>query len=90
MPDDTGARTGDNEAHEHVELKGRAAARPTSSTTTPIPTIAAWVEKHNRYAVWEAAMYERFLSEPSRPRSAAASDSSAGSRRSISACPCVR
>ena len=28
------------------------------------PTIAAWVEKHNRYAVWEAEMYERFLREP--------------------------
>jgi hypothetical protein len=27
------------------------------------PTIATWVEKHNRYAVWEAAMYERFLHE---------------------------
>ena len=28
------------------------------------PTVAIWVEKHNRYAVWEAAMYERFLNEP--------------------------
>ena len=28
------------------------------------PTIAAWVEKHNRYAIWEAAMYARFLREP--------------------------
>ena len=28
------------------------------------PTIATWVEKHNRYAVWEAAMYDRFLNEP--------------------------
>ena len=28
------------------------------------PTISAWVEKHNRYARWEAEMYERFLNEP--------------------------
>jgi glycosyltransferase involved in cell wall biosynthesis len=56
LPDCTGGRTGDNEAHEHVELEGRV-----------YPTIAAWVEKHNRYAIWEASMAERILNEPIPP-----------------------
>src|SRR5262249_13319488 len=59
-----GARRGDNEAHEHVELLGRV-ARPTHELDHPAsPTTATWVEKHTRYAVWEAEMYERFLGEP--------------------------
>jgi hypothetical protein len=28
------------------------------------PTIATWVEKHNRYAIWEAAESDRFLQQP--------------------------
>src|SRR3954469_16055963 len=64
MPDHTGGRTGDNEAHEHVELDGRALRLAHELDHHAYPTIATWVEKHNRYAVWEAAMYDRFLSEP--------------------------
>lgn len=64
MPVSPGARTGDNEAHEHVELRGRALRLVHELDHHAYPTIAAWVEKHNRYAVWEAEMYERFLSEP--------------------------
>jgi len=64
MPDHTGGRTGDNEAHEHVELKGRALRLRHELEHHAYPTIAIWVEKHNRYAVWEAAMYDRFLNEP--------------------------
>ncbi len=64
MPDRTGGRTGDNEAHEHVELDGRALRLEHELDHHAYPTIAAWVEKHNRYAVWEAVMYERFLREP--------------------------
>ena len=55
--------------------RGPATTRPTSTSSSTAgpsgsiheldhhayPTIATWVEKHNRYAVWEAAMYERFL-----------------------------
>jgi hypothetical protein len=26
--------------------------------------VAIWVEKHNRYAIWEAALAERLLHEP--------------------------
>ena len=64
MPDHTGGRSGDNEAHEHVELDGRVGRLAHKLDHHAYPTIAAWVEKHNRYAVWEAAMYERFLNEP--------------------------
>jgi glycosyltransferase involved in cell wall biosynthesis len=64
MPVAPGDRTGDNEAHEHVELVGRAVRLRHELDHHAYPTIATWVEKHNRYAVWEAAMYERFLREP--------------------------
>ncbi len=64
MPVEPGMATGDNEAHEHVELQGRALRLTHQLDHHAYPSIAIWVEKHNRYAVWEAAMYERFLSEP--------------------------
>jgi glycosyltransferase involved in cell wall biosynthesis len=64
MPVSPGVKTGDNEAHEHVELRGRALRLEHELDHYAYPTIAAWVEKHNRYAVWEAEMYERFLREP--------------------------
>ena len=64
MPVPLGAKTGDNEAHEHVELNGQALRLVHELDHYAYPTIAAWVEKHNRYAVWEAEQYERFLREP--------------------------
>ena len=67
MPVSPGVRTGDNEAHEHVELNGRVLRMRHELDHHAYPSIAVWVEKHNRYAVWEAAMYERFLSEPVSP-----------------------
>jgi glycosyltransferase involved in cell wall biosynthesis len=64
MPDQSGGRAGDNEVHEHVELTGRVLCLHHELEHYAYPTIAAWVEKHNRYAVWEAAMYDRFVHEP--------------------------
>ncbi len=64
MPVEPGTRTGDNEAHEHVELAGRVDRLQHELDHHAYPSIAVWVEKHNRYAVWEAAMFERFLREP--------------------------
>jgi glycosyltransferase involved in cell wall biosynthesis len=64
MPVRRGAATGDNEAHEHVELRGKALRLLHQLDHHAYPTIAVWVEKHNRYACWEAEMYERFLREP--------------------------
>jgi hypothetical protein len=64
MPVAPGTKTGDNEAHEHVELTGRTLRLVHELDHHAYPSIAVWVEKHNRYAIWEAAMYERFLNEP--------------------------
>jgi glycosyltransferase involved in cell wall biosynthesis len=64
MPVRPGSSTGDNEAHEHVELRGKALRLAHQLDHHAYPTIAVWVEKHNRYACWEAEMYERFLREP--------------------------
>jgi glycosyltransferase involved in cell wall biosynthesis len=64
MPVTAGSQTGDNEAHEHVELAGKARRLVHELDHYAYPTIAAWVEKHNRYARWEAQMYQRFLREP--------------------------
>jgi glycosyltransferase involved in cell wall biosynthesis len=64
MPDDTGGRCGDNEAHEHVELAGRVHRLANELEHHAYPTVAAWVEKHNRYAIWEAAQFVRLRDEP--------------------------
>jgi glycosyltransferase involved in cell wall biosynthesis len=64
MPAAPGSIAGDNEAHEHVELDGRAARLRHELDHHAYPTIAAWVEKHNRYSSWEAEQHERFLREP--------------------------
>jgi glycosyltransferase involved in cell wall biosynthesis len=64
MPDSTGGRAGDNEAHEHVELEGRVLRLENELEHHAYPTIASWVEKHNRYAIWEAALHDRIVNEP--------------------------
>lgn len=48
--------SGDNEVHEHVELQGRAGRLRGEMEHFAFPTIAAWVEKHNRYSGWEAQL----------------------------------
>lgn len=64
MPVSAGARTGDNEAHEHVELAGRVLKLQHELDHYAYPTLDVWLEKHHRYAGWEAEMYERFRREP--------------------------
>jgi glycosyltransferase involved in cell wall biosynthesis len=59
-----GSTAGDNEAHEHVELSGRVARLRHELDHYAYPTISVWVEKHDRYAGWEAENRERFLREP--------------------------
>jgi glycosyltransferase involved in cell wall biosynthesis len=49
---DTGS--GDNEVHEHVELKGRTAHLQNDMLHFAYPDIYTWIEKHNRYSNWEA------------------------------------
>lgn len=67
MPVSPESQTGDNEAHEHVELRGRVLRLRHELDHHAYPTISSWVEKHNRYASWEAEMYERFRSQPTPP-----------------------
>ena len=64
IPDGTGGRAGDNEAHEHVELDGRVLRLEHELEHHAYPTVAVWVEKHNRYAIWEAALADRVKNEP--------------------------
>ncbi|MBI1290817.1 glycosyltransferase [bacterium] len=54
---DTGS--GDNEVHEHVLLEGnRVGWLKNDMLHFAYPTIDVWVEKHNRYANWEATIRE--------------------------------
>lgn len=51
---DTGS--GDNEVHEHVILDGRIGRLGGELEHYAFPTVAIWVEKHNRYSNWEARL----------------------------------
>lgn len=48
--------SGDNEVHEHVVLQGRSAHLVGEMEHYAFPSIAVWVEKHNRYSNWEARL----------------------------------
>lgn len=52
----TGAATesGDMEVHEHVVVKGSTSRLQTEMDHYAFPTVAAFIEKHNRYSNWEA------------------------------------
>lgn len=64
MPVPPGARTGDNEAHEHVILEGRAARLVHELDHYAYPNLSAWLEKHDRYATWEAIQRGHFRNDP--------------------------
>lgn len=67
IPAAPGSIAGDNEAHEHVELQGRVLRLQHELDHYAYPTITSWVEKHNRYASWEAENFDRFLRQPIPP-----------------------
>ncbi|PAW68648.1 MAG: glycosyltransferase [Opitutia bacterium Tous-C1TDCM] len=52
--------SGDNEVHEHVVFTGKLGRLRHDMDHFAFPTIDIWVEKHNRYANWEA----RLLASP--------------------------
>ena len=56
--------TGDNEIHEHVVVDGEAGYLPTPLLHNDYRGITAWLDRHNRYATWEAHLYRRFRREP--------------------------
>jgi len=48
--------SGDNEVHEHVVLEGATGRLRHDMLHLAYPDIHTWVEKHNRYSNWEAAV----------------------------------
>ncbi len=56
---DTGS--GDNEVHEHIVMDGidkeRIGALKNDMLHYAYPSIAVWIEKHNRYSNWEARVF---------------------------------
>ncbi len=50
------AGSGDNEVHEHVVLKGTSGYLKNDMLHYAYPDIHTWIEKHNRYSSWEAAI----------------------------------
>jgi glycosyltransferase involved in cell wall biosynthesis len=76
--DDT--QSGDNEVHEHVILQGSTGHLAHDMDHYAFPTIDTWVEKHNRYANWEA----RLLVNPAHaPNSGNALDPSLARKRRL-------
>lgn len=55
-----GVDSGDNEVHEHVLLDGRAEYLAAPMEHYAFPDVATFIEKHTRYANWEAAVREQF------------------------------
>ena len=53
------ACSGDNEVHEHVLLDGRAEYLSAPMEHYAFPDVATFIDKHNRYATWEAAAREQ-------------------------------
>lgn len=47
-------RSGDNEVHEHVVVRGRTGSLASGMDHHAFPSIEVFVEKHNRYSNWEA------------------------------------
>jgi glycosyltransferase involved in cell wall biosynthesis len=56
--------TGDNEIHEHVTVDGRVGFLRSRLRHDDYRGLTAWLERHNRYAIWEAHLYRKFRSEP--------------------------
>jgi glycosyltransferase involved in cell wall biosynthesis len=59
---DVDTASGDNEVHEHVVVQGETARMRSEMDHYAFPSVAVFVEKHNRYSNWEARVaLDRFL-----------------------------
>jgi glycosyltransferase involved in cell wall biosynthesis len=56
--------TGDNEIHEHVFVHGSSGYLRSPLLHEDYRGVTEWLERHNRYATWEAHLYRRLRSEP--------------------------
>jgi glycosyltransferase involved in cell wall biosynthesis len=59
--------TGDNEIHEHFILDGTTGFLDHALLHDDYRGIGPWIERHNKYATWEAHLYRRLRSEPVSP-----------------------
>jgi glycosyltransferase involved in cell wall biosynthesis len=58
--------SGDNEVHEHVIVKGETGKLLCEMDHYAFPSVAVFIEKHNRYSNWEARVaLDRYLSAES-------------------------
>jgi len=56
--------TGDNEVHEHVVVAGRVGYLRSALLHHDYRGLTEWLDRHNKYATWEAHLYRRFRKEP--------------------------
>jgi glycosyltransferase involved in cell wall biosynthesis len=56
--------TGDNEIHEHVTVAGATGYLRTPLRHDDYRGLTAWLDRHNKYATWEAHLYRKFRHEP--------------------------
>jgi glycosyltransferase involved in cell wall biosynthesis len=56
--------TGDNEIHEHIQLDGRVGFLKAPLLHDDYRGLTPWLERHNKYATWEAQIYRKFRAEP--------------------------
>ena len=56
--------TGDNEIHEHIEVAGATGFLRAPLLHDDDRGLSAWLERHNKYATWEAHLYRKLRSEP--------------------------
>lgn len=66
--------TGDNEIHEHFRVPGQVGFLSTALIHEHFRGIGPWIDRHNRYATWEAHLYLRWRAEPLSVRAMAVSD----------------
>jgi glycosyltransferase involved in cell wall biosynthesis len=58
---DWGGTSGDNEVHEHILLDGEAGYLKHPMDHFAYPSVAVFLEKHNRYSNWEARVASQYL-----------------------------
>ena len=64
---DADTRSGDNEVHEHVIVRGKTGHLRSEMDHHAFPSVETFVEKHNRYSNWEARVaLDRYLQRSGR------------------------
>jgi glycosyltransferase involved in cell wall biosynthesis len=56
--------TGDNEIHEHFMIDGSIGFLRTPLIHNDYRGIGPWIERHNKYATWEAHLYKQWREQP--------------------------